>query len=339
MIDLYSDTVTQPTEGMYEAITSARLGDDQRGDDPTARDFQHRIADMLGKPAALLFPTATMANQVAVMLHCAPGTELLCHESAHVYNYEGGGIAANAGAQVVALTGERGVFSARDLRSHLRASDPHFPKSRAVVVENTSNQGGGTVWPDENFAEVVEACREHALKLHVDGARLFNAAVARRCSPKVWSEPADSVQVCFSKGLGCPFGAILAADEAQIAEARNLRQRLGGALRQAGVMAAAMDYALDHHVDRLQSDHERLARLAQDLSQLEELQVWPSETNILYFAHRLLPAAVFAEQLRENGVWLSHGGGRLRACTHLGISDADVADAGRIIRQVACQRD
>ncbi len=338
MIDLYSDTVTQPTEGMYAAITSARLGDDQRGDDPTARDFEERVAEVLGKPAALIVPTATMANQIAIMLHCPPGTEVLCHRTAHVYNYEGGGLAANAGAQAVALSGERGVFSGVEVRAHLRAMDPHFPRSRAVVVENTSNLGGGTVWPDDAFEAVVEVCQEHELKLHLDGARLFNAAIARNRSPRHWSEAADTVQVCFSKGLGCPFGAVIAGSEALIVEARNLRQRLGGALRQAGVMAAAMNYALDHNVKRLERDHERLARLAEALGRLEELELSPFETNILYFSHRLLPAQLFAEQLREKGVWLSHAGGRLRACTHLGIDDADIARAARTIQEVACRR-
>lgn len=337
MIDLYSDTVTKPTPGMYAAMTSAALGDDQRGDDPTARAFEERAADVLGQPAALLLPTATMANQVAIRVGCTPASEVLCHETAHVFNFEGAGIAANSGAQVLTLAGERGAFSAETLRGALRPRDPHFPASALVVVENTSNLGGGAVWPDEQFDAVAEVCKRRQLWLHLDGARLFNAAVARGVAVKRWSSVVDSVQVCFSKGLGCAFGAVLAGSDETIERARRVRQRMGGALRQAGVMAAAMDYALDYHVERLSEDHRRLLDLARALSAVSALELSVPETNILYFRHDRVAAGDFAARLRERGVWVSQVGERLRICTHLGIDDAAIRVAGRVIAELACQ--
>ncbi len=336
MIDLYSDTVTKPTAGMYAAICDAPLGDHQRGDDQTARAFEERIAETLGQPAAIVLPSATMANQIAVMIHCRPGAEVLCDRGAHVYNFEGGGIAANAGAQVRPLDSVRGVFSGRQVAEAVRPNDPHFGATSLVVIENTSNMGGGTVWSDEAFDGVVATAAELGLGVHVDGARLFNAAVAKACDVTRWSEPVDTVQVCFSKGLGCPFGAVLAASVDLIGQARDLRQRLGGSLRQAGVMAAAMNYALDNHVQRLAEDHARLATIARALSEVDTLELDHYETNILYFTHRTLEAVRFADLLRARGVWVSTATGKLRLCTHLGITDADVQQAIRVIREVAC---
>jgi threonine aldolase len=337
MIDLYSDTVTKPTAGMYRAMTEAELGDDQRGDDHTARALEERVATLLGQPAALILPTATMANQIAIVLQCRPGAEVICHRSAHVYNFEAGGVAANAGAQVFALDGPRGTFTSGDLERAVRPRDPHFSRSSLVVVENTSNVGGGTIWPDDAFENVVACCKRLGLSLHVDGARLFNAAVARNRSPSWWSSRADSAQLCFSKGLGCPFGATLAGSKDLIEAAKDVRQRLGGALRQAGVMAGAMNYALDHHVDRLSEDHERLERIASALAKLDVLELQPYETNILYFSHRSIDAATFAARLAEHGVWVSQVAGRLRLCTHLGIDDDATKRAIALIGAAACK--
>lgn len=323
VVDLFSDTATQPTRAMREAMISAPLGDEQRRTDPTVRELEERTAALLGKERALLMPSATMANQIGVALHCAPGDEVICHRTAHVINSEGGGLAANSGVQIMALAGERGVFDADALEAALRHDDPHQPNSRAVVVENTSNSGGGSIWPDAAFSGVSRLCRERGLALHVDGARLFNAAVARGVSPDHWGRHAASVQVCFSKGLGCPFGAILAVDAAQERQARRLKQRMGGALRQAGMVAAAMLYALDHHVERLADDHRRAAQLAAALRRFDALEVPPVETNIVYFRFKHGKAVELAARLAKRGVLVSHmPPDRLRACTHLGITDA-----------------
>jgi threonine aldolase len=328
IVDLFSDTATQPTRGMREAMLAAPLGDEQRRTDPTVQKLEERIAELLGKERAVLVPSATMANQIAVALHCAPGDEVLCHRTAHVINSEGGGLAANSGVQVVALPGERGIFDAETLLAALRFDDPHQPNSRAVVVENTSNGGGGSVWPDASFFGVTRVCQERGLGLHVDGARLFNAAVARGVSPDHWSRHATSVQVCFSKGLGCPFGAILAVDAPQERQARRIKQRLGGALRQAGMVAGAMLYALDHHVARLEDDHRRAARLGDALGRFDAVEVARVETNIVYFRFRHGKAAELAERLRDRGVLVSHmPPDRLRACTHLGITDSAIDQA------------
>jgi threonine aldolase len=336
IVDLFSDTATQPTRGMREAMLSAPLGDEQRRTDPTVRKLEERIAALVGKERAVLVPSATMANQIAIALHCSPGDEVLCHRTAHVINSEGGGLAANAGVQVMALPGEHGIFDAETLRGALRIDDPHQPISRAVVVENTSNGGGGSIWPDAAFDGVVQVCRERGLVLHVDGARLFNAAVARGVSPARWGQPARSVQICFSKGLGCPFGAVLAVDADLEPRVRRIKQRLGGALRQAGIVAGAMLYALDHHVERLAEDHQRAARLASTLVQFHALEVaLPVETNIIYMRYRRGTAAELAERLRERGVLVSQAGhDRLRACTHLGITDRGLERAIEVFSEL-----
>lgn len=328
IVDLFSDTATQPTPGMLSAMVAAPLGDEQRRSDPTVRRLEERIAEIVGKERAVLFPSATMANQAAIALHCAPGDEVLCHRTAHVVNSEGGGLAANSGVQIMALAGERGIFDADTLRAGLRIDDPHQPRSRAVVVENTSNGGGGSVWPDAAFSGVVKVCAERGLDLHVDGARIFNAAVKRGVTPAHWGRHASSVQVCFSKGLGCPFGAVLAVDAAREGQVRRIKQRLGGALRQAGIVAGAMLYALDHHVERLAEDHARAERLGDALRRLDGLEVPPVETNIVYFRYLRGPAAELVSRLKDRGVLVSPAGpDRLRACTHLGISDAGLARA------------
>lgn len=334
IVDLFSDTATQPTRGMREAMLSAPLGDEQRRSDPTVNRLEERIAGLLGKERAVLVPSATMANQIAIALHSIPGDEVLCHRSAHVINSEGGGLAANAGVQVLPLAGERGIFDGDTLRAALRIDDPHQPISRAVVVENTSNGGGGSVWPDAAFQSVVQVCRERGLILHIDGARLFNAAVARGVSPAHWGQHAQSVQVCFSKGLGCAFGSVLAVDAALEPRVRRIKQRLGGALRQAGIMAAGMLYALDHHVERLAEDHQRAARLAAALAQLPGLEVSPSDTNIVFLRYLRGPGAELAERLRQHGVLVYQAGDRLRACTHLGITDRGLERAIDVFGQV-----
>jgi threonine aldolase len=320
---------------MLQAMIEAPLGDEQRRTDPTVRLLEERIAALVGKERAVLMPSATMANQVAIALHCAPGDEVVCHRTAHVINSEGGGLAANSGVQVLPLDGEHGIFNAASLRAALRFDDPHQPHSGAVVVENTSNGGGGSIWPDSDFFGVAELCRERQLPLHIDGARLFNAAVARGVAPSHWGSHAQSVQICFSKGLGCAFGAVLAVDAAQERQVRRIKQRMGGALRQAGIVAAGMSYSLDHHVERLADDHRRAAELAAALARFDALELQPVETNILYFRYRRGPAGELVERLRQRGILVSHmPPDRLRACTHLGIDDAALARAIRVFSEV-----
>jgi threonine aldolase len=328
VVDLFSDTATQPTRAMLEAMFNAPLGDEQRRSDPTVRALEERVAQLTGKARAILMPSATMANQIGLALHCAPGDEVLCHRSAHVINSEGGGLAANSGIQVMALAGERGLFDADTLLAGLRIDDPHQPASRAVVVENTSNGGGGSVWPDQLFFAVSRVCQERRLALHIDGARLFNAAVKRGVSPDHWTRHARTVQICFSKGLGCAFGAVLALDEDLELRARRLKQRMGGSLRQSGIMAAGMLYALDHHVERLADDHRRAARLVEALSRFDSIELAPAETNIVYFRYKRGKSSELADKLRQHGVLVSQmPPDRLRACTHLGISDAGLERA------------
>ncbi len=328
IVDLFRDTATQPTRGMRAAMFSAPLGDEQRRTDPTVRALEERIAKLVGKASAVLMPSATMANQIGLALHCAPGDEVLCHRTAHVINAEGGGLAANSGIQVLALPGERGIFDADAVLGALRADDPHQPASRAVVVENTSNGGGGSVWPDEAFFAVSRVCQERGLALHIDGARLFNAAVKRGVGPDHWGRHARSVQLCFSKGLGCAFGAVLAVDADLEHRVRRIKQRMGGSLRQAGIVAAGMLYALDHHVERLAEAHQRAARLAEALGRFDAIALSPVETNIVYFRYRRGKASELAARLREKGVVVSQmPPDRLRACTHLGITDAGLERA------------
>jgi threonine aldolase len=320
---------------MRRAMAEAELGDEQRFLDPTVNRVEARVAILLGKERAVLLPSATMANQIALTLHCALGGEVLCHQSAHVYNYEAGGLAFNARAQVVALGGDGGFFDGHAVRAATRSLELHLPRSRAVVVENTTNAPGGRVWPDEMFDSVVAAARDLDLRLHLDGARLWNAAVAHGVDVSRWSSVVDTVSVCFSKGLGCPFGAILAGDEATMYEARRLKQAMGGALRQAGIVAACMEYALDHHVQRLTQDHERARRLASSLAGCETLSVAAPETNMVFLDPLHTPAGSFVRALEAEGVLASVVQGRVRLCTHLGIDDDAVQSAASVILRVA----
>jgi threonine aldolase len=316
-------------------MLSAPLGDEQRRTDPTVLALEERVAKLVGKARAVLMPSATMANQVALALHCAPGDEVICHRNAHVINNEGGGLAANAGIQVLPVDGARGIFDAAAVLGALRVDDPHQPASRAVVVENTSNGGGGSVWPDEAFFGVSRVCQERGVALHIDGARLLNAAVKRGVTLDYWGRHAKSVQLCFSKGLGCAFGAVLALDEDLEHRARRIKQRMGGSLRQAGIVAAGMSYALDHHVERLAEDHTRAARLAEALARFDAIELSPVETNIVYFRHRAGKAPELAARLREKGVLVSQTApDRLRACTHLGITDAAIDRAIQVFSAV-----
>lgn len=328
-VDLISDTATRPDEGMLRAMTSARLGDEQKGEDPTVRALEETAAALLGTETALFLPSATMANQIALSLHAQAGDEIICHKTAHVFNYETGGTAITAAAQLYVLDTPRGIFGGDDVRGAIRADDPHLSDTCAVVVENTSNGGGGTVWPDAAYESVVAVCREHDLKLHIDGARLCNAAAARNVEPSFWGERADTVQMCFSKGLGCPFGAVLGMPHALWRRARRRKQSLGGALRQGGVIAGAMLYALKENRPKLLDDHRRAHGLYTALADIDGIEIAPPETNLVFF--RLGPPhgeawAFCAQLLDEHSVRMAPTiDGRVRACFHLDVDDAGLA--------------
>ncbi len=343
MIDLVSDTATRPTAAMKRAMTEALLGDEQKGEDPTTNALEERTAALLGFERALFLPSATMANQIALALHAGAGDEIIAHQSAHVVHYEGGGTTMTSRAQVFGLATPRGIFTADDVAGAIRADDPHHPKTSCVVIENTSNVGGGAVWPLATLDGVYGFCGERGLAVHVDGARLWNAATAlgvplRRLTRPSATLGATTVQVCFSKGLGCPFGAVLALPASLWPRARRLKQALGGALRQSGVISGALLHALDHHLERLTDDHRRAATLAAGLAALPGVTVEPVESNLVFFSTTKPMAGVVAAwaargvRLGAVSKTVSPGAERLRACLHLDVDDAGVAATVEAVR-------
>ncbi len=337
-IDLYSDTQTRPTKAMREAMAQAEVGDEQRHEDPTVNHLLERTAALLGQEAAIFLPSGTMANEIAVLVHCRPGDELIAHELAHVVNYEAGAPAALAGVTIRTVSGPRGLFTRERLRDAVRPEDRYAPLSRLVVVEQTANIGGGTVWPLEQLRGVVEEARAHGLALHMDAARLMNASVASGIAPAEFAAQFDSVYLDFTKGLGAPVGAVLAGSETFIDKAWRWKQRLGGSMRQAGIVAAGCVYALDHHIDRLKDDHANAKRFATALTTIDGISTEPVETNIVFFDVDGLGigASDFNELLKLRGMRAgSHGRTRLRAVTHLDVSQDMIDRAIAIVRDVA----
>ena len=324
MINLYSDTQTRPTEAMRRAIASAEVADEQRGQDPTTLRLEERVAELLGHEAAVFLPSGTMCNQIAFRLHARPGgDEMLLDRSAHPIIAEAGGPAQNAHLMIHALDGDQGVFSPGQLRDAIRPASRYLPRSRLVSVEQTTNMGGGRVWPLETLREVLEVAREHGLRAHMDGARLMNAVVASGSAAAEHAGGFDTAWIDFTKGLGAPVGAVLAGSRELIGEAWRWKQMMGGAFRQSGIVAAGCLHALDHHVERLAEDHDNARVLADGLSELG-LEVVAPETNIVIFA---APDG-FLERMAERGVELSGTpDGRLRAVTHLDVDRAQVAEA------------
>lgn len=342
-IDLRSDTVTKPTPGMYQAMISAELGDDMSGEDPTVNRLERLVAEMLGKEAAVLCCSGTQSNQIGLRCHCAPGDELLIHETGHVANFEGGAPAAMSGISCRLLPGERGMLDVETLENAWRPQTQHHPRTRLLSLENTTNIGGGAVWPLERFRAVCEWAREKGLKVHLDGARLFNAAVAKGYSVRDVAEPVDTVSICFSKGLGCPFGSILVGSAEDIGKARRARKLFGGALRQAGVIAGAAIYALENHVERLVEDHVNARVFAEKISQLEPIRVNPEEveSNIVFFEVEPAwgTAVELSKQLSAAGVRINAlGRQRLRAVTHLDVSRDQVEQAASVMEQIVSGR-
>jgi threonine aldolase len=310
---------------MREAMARAEVGDDVYGEDPTVNRLEARVAALLGKQAALLFPSGTMANQAALRLHTRPGDVVIASRDAHILRAEGGAAAALSGLQIRSI-GRRGVFGADDVRAALHPDDVHVAPTTLLAVENTHNFAGGRVFPTEPLAEATRAAREAGLALHLDGARLWNAAVALGVEPRVLAAPFDTVSVCLSKGLGAPVGSLVAGSAEQVGRLRRIRKMYGGGMRQAGVLAAAGLVALDQHVARLAEDHENARRLARGLVALGFETDAEPETNIVMF--RAAEDATFQRAAGERGVLLSRvGPGRLRAVTHLDVSRADVDEA------------
>jgi len=337
-IDLYSDTKTRPTRPMREAIAAAEVGDEQRQEDPSVERLLVRTCSLLQHEAAVFLPSGTMANQIAVLVHCRPGDEVIAHESSHLIYSEGGAPAALAGVMIRALQGPRGLFTREAVREAVRADTRHNPTSRLVVVEQTANVGGGTVWPLDQMMQVVEEARTHNLSVHMDGARLMNASVASGLPAGTYSRMFDSVYVDFTKGLGAPFGAILTGSREFIEKAWRWKQRLGGAMRQVGMMAAACLYALDHHVGRLWEDHENARRLADLLTGIPGIAVEPVDTNIVFFdvAGLGISAETFNDALKLRGTRAGiFGPTRLRFVTHLDVSNEQIQRAAKIVAEVA----
>ena len=330
MIDLRSDTVTQPTAGMRKAMAEAEVGDVVLGDDPTVERLERRVAEMLGKEAALYMPSGTMTNQVAIRTHTEPGDEVVLEEGGHSYYYEGGGPAALSGVTCRLVRGRRGVFTAGDLRAVLRPGGVHFPRTKLVCVENTHNRGGGSIWPMETLAELASAARGAGLRMHMDGARLWNASVATGIPERQYAEHFDSVSVCFSKGLGAPIGSALAGPVQFIERAARFRKMFGGGWRQAGIIAAGALYALEHQRDRLAEDHVNARALAKGLAALPGVEIDPAtvETNIVVFRVTACPAAELVARLKAEGVgMLAVGPDAVRAVANLMVSAGDIPEA------------
>ncbi len=332
MIDLRSDTVSRPTPAMRRAMAEAPVGDDVYGDDPTVAALEARVANLLGKEAAVFMPTGTMTNQVGLRIHSEPGDTLLLADGAHIYMSEGGGASAYSGLTVRAVQAERGVFTAEALEAAIGVVHPFVPielasPPRIVSVENTSNAGGGRIWPIERIREVTAVARAAGLISHLDGARLWNASAASGIDVADYAAPFDTVSVCFSKGLGAPVGSCLAGTRATMARARRFRQQLGGAMRQGGIIAAGALHALDHHRKRLVEDHANARAFAAGIAGLPGIVLDPAtvETNIVRFRVTSMPVAAFAARLRDLGVLLLPSGrDGIRALTHLDVTRADI---------------
>ncbi|HET6925349.1 MAG TPA: threonine aldolase family protein [Hyphomicrobiaceae bacterium] len=334
-INLYSDTQTRPTVAMREAMRNAEVGDEQHGNDPTVHRLCDRVGELLGKQAAMFLPSGTMCNVVAILTHCRSGEEVIAHRTSHILTSEGGAHAAFSGVQILGLPGERGQFTAEAVRAAIRPRTRYAPAQRLLEVEQTANMGGGTVWPLARLEEVTAVARSEGWATHMDGARLMNASVASGIAAKDMAASFDSVWIDFTKGLGAPLGAVLAGSAAFIDEAWRWKQRLGGSMRQAGICAAACIHALDYHVGRLADDHRNASILARGLRQLPGVAVEEPETNLVFFdpAGAGLTALELIQRMRLQGVHFSLSAQRVRACTHLDVTEAMIEEALGSIRR------
>lgn len=337
MIDLRSDTVTKPCAKMRRAMFEAEVGDDVFGEDPVVNELQNFAAQYFGKEAALFCSSGTQTNQIAINVHVQPGEEVITHVESHVYKYEGGGIAKNSGASVRLLHGNRGMLTQEDISQWLNPDDVHYPVTRLVSLEDTSNRGGGAVYDFNEIKKISSFCKEKGLALHLDGARLMNALTVNGIAPKDYATAFDSISLCLSKGLGAPVGSLLIGTTDFIRRARRVRKVLGGGMRQAGIIAAGALYALQHNVDRLKEDHQRAAELAKTLQDLDWVKdLMPVETNIVVC---LLKDASrrdeFIQHLAAKGIAvMAFGPGMIRMVTHLNFTDDDLRQTKHALQQL-----
>lgn len=324
-IDLRSDTVTRPTKGMLQAIMTAKVGDDVYKEDPTVIELEEKLANMFGMDEALFFPTGSMANQAAIKLHTQPAEQLICDKWAHVFNYEGGGVSFNSGVSCKLVDGDRGMITAAQVEENINPPDfYHSPLTSLVCLENTTNKGGGACYDFDEIKEIRIVCDTHNLGLHLDGARLFNAIVAKNESPADYGKIFDTISVCLSKGLGTPMGTVLLGKKELMKNAIRIRKVLGGGMRQVGFMAAAGVYALENHVERLSEDQKRAVELGSILRKQEYIgNVEPVETNIvIFYLRKLSEEGEFMKQLQKENIRISNmGHGKLRIVTHLDYSE------------------
>jgi threonine aldolase len=339
MIDLRSDTGTRPTPAMRAAMMHAEVGDDVFGEDPTVNALEERMAALFGHEASVFCPSGTMTNQIAVNIHTRRGDEVICDEGAHIYRYEGGGVMATSGSSVKLIQGDHGRFTAEQVEASINDRKAHWLAHTSLVnIENTCNRGGGAVWDLREVDRIRNVCDAHGLGLHLDGARIFNALTVTGEAPEAWGRRFDTLSVCLSKGLGAPVGSVLIGSGERIAAARRVRKRLGGGMRQAGLLAAACLYAMDHHVQRLTDDHRRAKDLERALLELPFIAaVMPVETNIIILTlagDRM--AAPFIAALRERGILAAAFGPQMvRLVTHLDVDDAAISHTISVLQELA----
>jgi threonine aldolase len=336
-IDLRSDTVTRPTPAMLDVMMHARVGDDVFGEDPSINQLEKMAAELFGMEAALYCPSGTMSNQIAIKCHTAPGDEVICEKNSHVYIYEGGGIAFNSGSQVRAIDGDLGRITAQQVCQAVNPDDVHRARTSLVSLENTCNRGGGSCYDFEEIKKIRQACADHGLKLHLDGARLFNALVATGQTARAYGQAFDSISVCLNKGMGCPIGSILIGPAPFIRQARRVRKVFGGGMRQAGFMAAAGIYALQHHMDRLAQDHDHARQIAAALQKKDFVRgIMPVETNIVIIdVDPAIPAKTLAQELREKEILtIAISPTQVRFVTHLDVTPEMVGQTVAAIEQL-----
>ena len=339
MIDLCSDTVTQPTPEMREVMFNAQVGDDMFGEDPTVNDLQEKTARLTGKEAALFVASGTMGNQVSINAHTQPGNEIIMEGNSHIFNYECGSPALLSGVQVMPLPGFRGSFTVEQVREVIRPENVHHPKTALICIENTHNRAGGTIFPYKNIQQISAFAREHKLKMHLDGARLWNASIATGIPVADYARHFDSVSLCFSKGLGAPVGSIIAGSQEFIDRARYYRKAYGGGMRQAGILAAAAIYAMDHHFERLAEDHRQAKMLGDFITTLPGIEFDPEtvQTNIIIFDIRKtgIDGQKFVDLLAQEGVkMITFAKTKIRAVTNLHISDGDIEQTIAALKKI-----
>lgn len=335
-IDLRSDTLTQPTPGMLEAMFAAKVGDDVFGEDPTVNALEQKLADMFGMEAGLFCPSGTMTNQIAIRLHTRFQSEIICHKYSHIYLYEGGGIMSNSHASVKLLDGEYGKISPEDILDAINADDVHAPETTLVFLENTMNKGGGSVYSLEEVKPIKAICEQHGLKFHLDGARLFNALAVTGESPKDWGALFDTISICLSKGLGCPVGSVLLGTKEDIKRAKKVRKSFGGGMRQAGFLAAAGIYALDYQVERLKEDHARAKKIGEMLTNHALVsEVFPVVTNIVIARLQGISPADMLQKLDASQIKaVRFGKDQIRFVTHLDFGDEGLEEFGKRLKKI-----